>query len=120
MSKVGTTPRSALILGIAAAAVATVGMPYISGYGTVLAQVVGLGAWGLLAWVSSGAFADQNHQFLWPIAALLNVTLFSIVAIPVYLLFRRRAQAVAAVITVVWLLFYVACLFVLFPATDGP
>ncbi|MBS0160863.1 MAG: hypothetical protein JSS26_19960 [Nitrospira sp.] len=114
------TPKHALLFGIAAAALATVGMPYISGYGTVLAQAVGLGAWGILASASSGAFADQHHQILWPIAGVLNVVLFSLVTVPVYFVLRRRAPSSFVLFVVFWALFYVGCLFFLFPATDGP
>jgi hypothetical protein len=108
------------LLCIFIAALSTVGMPYIEGYGTVLAQVVGLGAWALVAAASSGIFADQHHQFIWPIAASLNVILYSVVATPVYFLLRRRAPKVLLVFLLLWLTFYVACLYVLFPATDGP
>jgi len=95
-------------------------MPYLTGYGTVLSQIVGLGAWGLLASVTSGMFADQNHQILWPIVATLNVFLFSLLAGPVYFVFRRRAPSFTLWFLALWLVFYLCCLFVLFPATDGP
>jgi hypothetical protein len=113
-------PRHALLVGITLAALATVGMPFIAGYGTILAQVVGLNAWAIVASLSSEAYADQNHLFLWPIAAALNILLFLIVAAPAYFLLRRRAPRFFVAFVTVWLLFYVSCLFVLFPATDGP
>ena len=108
------------LLCIVIAALSTVGMPYIEGYGTMLAQIVGLGAWALVAAASSGMFADQHHEIIWPIAASLNVVLYSVVATPVYLLLRRRAPKALLVFLVLWLMFYVACLYFLFPATDGP
>lgn len=114
------TPKHTLLLGITAAALATFGMPYVSGYGTVLAQVVGLGAWAILASISSGAFADQHHQILWPIAGVFNVTLFCLVAVPVYFVMRRRAPRSFVLFVVIWALFYIGSLFFLFPATDGP
>jgi hypothetical protein len=95
-------------------------MPLVSGYGTVLGQVVALGGWGLLASVSSGTFADQHHPFVWLVAAALNIALFSIVAVPTYFMLRRRAPRSYAILAVLWLALYVCCLFVLFPATDGP
>ncbi len=113
------TPKQALLCGIITAALATVGMPFITGYGTVLAQVVGLGAWALLASISSGVFADQHHEVLWPIAGALNIVLFSLVAVPVYIAIRRRAPGAFVLFVTLWALFYIGCLFFLFPATDG-
>ena len=114
------TPTRFLLSGLALVALSTAALPYITGYGMQLMQIVVLGAWALLAAVTSSTFADQNHSFLWPIAAVLNVALFSILALPVYLIFRRRAQLFASLFLMAWLVFYLACLFVLFPATDGP
>ena len=120
MSNNSSAPIYALLLCVVAVALSTIGLPYVSGFGTVLGQAVALGGWALLSAFSSNIFADQNHQFVWPIAVVLNVVLYSTVAIPVYFLFRRRSVAVTVGVLAVWLAFYLACLFVLFPATDGP
>ena len=120
MSNITALPKYALLSGAAASGLATVGMPFISGYGTVLAQVVGLSAWSLVASVWSGEFADQHHQFVWPIAAALNVVLFCVLALPAYFVMRRRAPGIFTLFIALWSIFYLGCLFVLFPATDGP
>jgi len=113
-------PKIALLTGIAIVAASTAILPSITGYGTVLFQVVMLGAWVLLASVTSGMFADQHHYIVFPIAVLLNVFLFSLCALPTYLVFRRRALTACTIALLAWLVFYLCCLFFLFPATDGP
>jgi hypothetical protein len=101
-------------------AVSTAAMPFIKGLGTVLSLVVKLNAWTLFASATSSMYADQHHQFLWPIAAILNVALFSLVAVPSYFVFRRRASNFTLAFLALWLIFYLCCLFFLFPATHGP
>ncbi len=120
MKSNSSVPTYALLLSVFAVALSTISLSFVSGFGTVLGQVVALGAWSLLSAISSGAFADQNHQFLWPIAAVLNTVLYSIVAVPAFFIFRRRSVSVTIGFLIIWVAFYLACLFVLFPATDGP
>jgi hypothetical protein len=50
----------------------TAALPFVTGYGTILSQFIVLGAWSILAAATSGAFADQNHAYFWPVAAILN------------------------------------------------
>jgi hypothetical protein len=120
-SVVSRFPAKVVYLGgFAVVALSTVALPSVTGYGTVLSQLVVLGAWALLAAVTSGAFADQNHVFLWPIAAILNVVIFAVPGSVVFWLLRRRAPQLCIVILGGWLIFYIASLFLLFPATDGP
>jgi hypothetical protein len=114
-------PAKAIYLGILIlVALSTVVLPSVTGYGTVLSQLVVLGAWALLAAMTSGAFADQNHVFVWPIAAIVNVILFAVPGSAVFWLLHRRAPQLCVVVLGGWLIFYIACLFLLFPATDGP
>ena len=113
-------PGTVLIVGISLVALSTVFFPFIYGYGMMLFQLVVLLAWSVVAAVSSGVFADQHHEFIWPIAVLLNVAFFAIVAVPIWLIAKTRMPKAGSVVLVVWTLFYVASLFWLFPATDGP
>lgn len=114
------TPRRTLLACVATVAVSAAALPYVTGYATQLYQLVVLGAWGLLAAATSGSFADHNHALLWPIAGLVNVFVFSLVAVPTYFALRNRAPRVGIVFLLGWLAFYLCCLFFLFPATDGP
>ena len=98
----------------------TLGLPYVRGYGTQLFQLVAFGAWSIIAHLSSGMFADQHHGLLWMVASLLNIVCFSVVGAPLWLLTRKRLPQASAFLVVCWTVFYVAALFVLFPATDGP
>jgi hypothetical protein len=98
----------------------TFAFPYVTGYGTQLFQVIVLGAWSVVARAASGAFADQNHLAVWSLAGFFNVVGFSIPALIPYSIFRRRAPVLISFALISWLIFYMGCLFILFPATDGP
>jgi hypothetical protein len=98
----------------------TAGLPYVTGYGTGLFQLVVLGAWSIIAHLSSGMFADQHHGVLWAVAFLLNIFCFAVVALPLWLLTRKRFPRWGSIFLICWTVFYVAMLFILFPATDGP
>jgi branched-subunit amino acid ABC-type transport system permease component len=104
----------------AAIALTTLTLPYVRGYGTNLSEVIVLGAYSIVAHFSSGRFADSHQIVLWPVALVLNMVLFLVIAIPVWAVFRNRAPRIASTATLCWLLFYVSMLYFLFPATSGP
>jgi hypothetical protein len=106
------------VLGLAAAS--TLLLPLVHGYGTNLFQIVGLGAFALVDHLTSPGFADGHRAIAWIVMILLNVGLFSLPIVPIWFFCHRRAQAIGSVVTALWFVFYVACLFFLFPATDGP
>jgi hypothetical protein len=110
-----------LFLGsLACVGVSTAALAGVTGYGTALSQIVVLGSWSLVALVTSGAFADQHQAILWIVTFVLNITVFGVPASIAVWLLRARAPVWCAVILISWLLLYLASLFVLFPATDGP
>ena len=115
-----TASTRTLIGCLVVVALSAAAFPYVTGYGMQLFQVVVLGAWALVAAATSGAFADQHHFVVWPLATVLNVILFSLLSLPAYFILRRRAPKFLSLFLISWLIFYVCCLFVLFPATDGP
>jgi hypothetical protein len=112
--------RRVLAVCLVAVALSTFVLPYITGYGTQLFQVVVLGAWGILAAITSDAHADLHRTEVWTIALLLNALFFVIPATPIALVTRRRWPVRGAVAIAVWCVVYLSCLFILFPATDGP
>ena len=73
-----------------------------------------------MAHLSSGLFADHHHGILYLVALLLNLAGFSFLAVPLWLCFRNRTTRFGSFSIVGWTVFYVAMLFFLFPATDGP
>ena len=95
-------------------------LPSITGYGTVLFQVVVLGAWGIVAALTSGLFADLHHPVVWIVAAALNLLLFALPTTAIYFSTRTRWPLLGGCAIGAWLAFYLASLFALFPATDGP
>jgi hypothetical protein len=98
----------------------TAELSHITGYGTVLFQLVVLWAWIIVAKLTSDEFADLHHSVMWPVALLLNMSVFLIVAIPVWAILRGRAPKIASTAILLWLLLYVGLLFGFFPAKDGP
>jgi hypothetical protein len=115
----GSINRILLICTLVVAA-STIVLPTVGGYGTVLFQFVVLGAWGILAAISSGEYADFHHGQLWSIALALNLLTFIIPAALLWLITRRKWPAQGAVIIAVWCALYLSFLFFLVPATDGP
>jgi hypothetical protein len=99
---------------------ATVIFPQVTGYGTILFQLVVFSAWRIVALLSSDRFADLHHGVLFSVAFLINLAAFFLVAAPIWAFCRNRASRFGSVLLFSWLLFYLACLFFLFPATDGP
>src|SRR5271156_4638636 len=100
------TPDRVLVTSGAIVALTTATFPYIAGYGTILYQFIVLGAWSVIAHLSSDQFADLHHGVLWPVALLLNMIAFYIVAVPIWAIFRRRAPKIASTATICWLLLY--------------
>ena len=98
----------------------TAGLVAVRGYGTVLFQIVVLGAWSIVANLTSGSFADQHKGIVWIVALLLNALGFAIVGVPLWLITRNRFPRSGPVLILCWTALYLAMLFVLFPATDGP
>lgn len=113
-------PTKVLLAAGGVIAATTAALPSITGYGTILFQVVALGAWGIVAAITSGLYADTHHPVVWSVALVLNLLLFLIPAAGVWLVARKRWPAACSVAILSWSLFYLASLFWLFPATDGP
>jgi hypothetical protein len=112
--------RATQLTTLALTAASTLLLPFVRGYGTDLFQLVGLGAFALVEHFTSAGFPDRHRAITWTVALLLNVSLFSLPLVAIWLSCRRRWQAAGSIITATWFAFYVACLFFLFPATDGP
>jgi len=98
----------------------TAALPYVSGYGTILFQIVVLNAWGIVARGASETYADHHHGIVWIVALFLNLVIFGIPAIVLQWALARRRTLTRVVGIVPWTTFYLASLSVLFPATDGP
>ena len=114
------TPDKMLLTAAAAVALTTGTLPYVTGYGTNLFQIIVFNAWGIVAHFSSGLFADRHHSAVWLVSLVLNLVVFLVIALPVWAVLRNRAPRVAFMATICWLLFYLSMLYFLFPATDGP
>ncbi len=113
-------PERILLLTAGAVGASTALLPSVTGYGTILSQTVVLGAWGIVAALTSGKFADLHHGPVWSVAFILNLILFFVPALIVWIVLRKRSPKVCSSVILVWFVFYLASLFFLFPATDGP
>jgi hypothetical protein len=115
-----TDEAKAIAGGFSLVAVSTCALPFVTGYGTALFQLVVLTAWGLVASATSGLFADHHHEVVWPVALLLNLTAYGVPLLLLRFCVKRARSAVRVGTVVAWTAVYLASLFVLFPATDGP
>lgn len=114
------TPNRALQASLGVVAASTIALPWVGGYGTVLYQLVGLNAWAIVAAATSQRYADLHHGSVLIVALLLNVTAFGIPATLIWGLTRVRWPSASVYMVLCWCAFYLASLFVLFPARDGP
>ena len=110
----------AIVISALIAMASTAGLAAVRGYGTMLFQIVVLGAWSIVAHFTSDLFADQHHGIVWIVALLLNTLGFAIVGVPLWLLSRSRLPKSGPILINCWTILYLALLFVLLPATDGP
>jgi hypothetical protein len=109
-----------LLLTAVLVASSTAVFPFVGGYGTVLFQLITLNAWATVASMTSQNFADYHHGFVLFVALVFNLLAFLIVAGPIWLACRKRNLGIGSIALGVWCVFYLACLFLLFRATDGP
>jgi len=114
------SPSTALLATAGIVGVSTAFFPAVSGYGTVLYQVVALSGWALLAALTSDIYADTHDVPLTLAAVVINVLVFLIPSAVIWLVSRRHWPRACVVILLAWCAFYLLSLFVLFPATDGP
>jgi hypothetical protein len=116
-----TSPlRRTILVTTGLVAASTLLFPLVGGYGTVLFQLITLNAWIAIANTTSQHFADFHHGAVIAVALVLNLAGFMVVALPIWLLRKKLRPLVGSIALVIWCLFYLACLFVLFHATDGP
>jgi hypothetical protein len=114
------SPNRTLLASLVAVAASTAAFPWIRGYGTDLFQIVALGAAALVARVTSDAYADQHLAPVLAVALVLNLVLFGLPATLIWGVTRVRWKRFCVYALLSWCAFYVASLFLLFPATDGP
>ena len=98
----------------------TLFLPMVAGYGTVLYQYVTLYGWKIVASIASAQFADAHSTAVWTVAAFLTVVAFVIPAGAIWLFSRDRRATAGSVALIAWCVLYVAGLFALVPASDGP
>ena len=120
MPKHPLTPLRVALAGILIVAFSSTVLPSVTGYGTRLFQLVAFGGLSVVAAITSESFAELHHLPVWSVAAVLNLGLFAVPAFAIVRLSRGHRPVVGVALVTAWLVFYLACLFVLFPATDGP
>ena len=115
-----TGEAKAVVAATTLVALSTCGLPFVTGYGTILDQLVVLGASSLVASATSELFANRHQEVVWPVALLLNLLAYGAPMIFLRFCLMKAPTAVRGGGVFVWTAFYLASLFVLFPATDGP
>ena len=114
------SPNRTLLASFGVVAASTIALPSVGGYGTVLFQVVVLNAWAIVAAATSQFYADHHHAPVWILALVLNVALYAIPATLIWGLTRTKWPRASTWLMLCWCVFYLASLFVIFRATDGP
>ncbi len=114
------SPNIALLSTAGTVGASTLILPTVCGYGTTLFQIVVLGAWSIVASLTSGAYADLHKGPVWVVSFVLNILLFLVPALMVWVVSRKRWPMICTWFLITWCLFYLSSLFFLFPATDGP
>ena len=113
-------PVRVLAGGTVAVAASTAALPWIDGYGTILYLNVVLSGYAMVAAITSEKYADMHHGPVWLAILLVNLSAFLVPALVMFYSTRRRWPKGSAVGLCAWTFLYLLCLFVLFPATDGP
>jgi hypothetical protein len=114
------SPNRTLLASLGVVAASTIAFPSVRGYGTVLFQVVLFNAWAIVAAATSQLYADQHREPVLILALVLNVALYAIPATLIWALTRGKWPRVSTWLMLCWCAFYLASLFVIFRATDGP
>ena len=114
------SPDQTLVATVGVVGLSSLFLPFVGGYGTVLFQIVVLNGAAIAARLTSSAFAVRNRELIWGAALLLNVAAFAIPAALIWLGSRKWWPGLSVGLLCGWCAFYLASLFVLFPATDGP
>jgi hypothetical protein len=104
----------------AAVGVAALALPWVHLHPTDLALLVALLAWGAVAFVKSGHYADSHISVVWIVAVLLHLACFLIPALTIFLGLRNRNRRLCLALLGGWWIAYLAFLYVLFPASAGP
>jgi hypothetical protein len=122
-TNIGGLPRTpinrTLLLATVVVIAASLLLPLVGGYGTVLYQYVVLYGWHVAEKATSAGFAQEHRAFSWSVTAGLSVLVFLLPAASLLVLFRRR-QVIGVAAISLWCIVFLASLFFLFRATDGP
>ncbi len=87
---------------------------------TSLALVVILTAHSVLTVFLSEHFLQRNMWAVLLGSAAVNAMIFSAVVFPFWMILRKKKKTLCSLLMLTFLLVYIALLFFLFPATDGP
>src|SRR5438105_2460575 len=100
-------PTRVLLSSMAVVGACTAVLPYITGYGTILFQMVVLYGWLIVAKIASQEYADLHPAPVLTFATLLNLTAFLIPALVIWVVSSRRWPRVSSALLMIWALFYV-------------
>lgn len=113
-------PRYAFAATAVVVALGTAGLPTVHLHPTVLLMVIALCAWGIVAYLKSGPFADGHFHLVWTTAVALHTIGFCIPATAIWAALRARRPRLCSALIGVWCLTDLCFLCVLFPAAAGP
>jgi hypothetical protein len=114
--------RPAVVLAgtVCVIAASTFAFPKLNNNVTTLCLLIILGAWSILARLTSENFVHSHQLIMWIMAAVINLLYFLAPVAVIWLLARKRWPVFVSVAICVWCGFYLLCLFRLFPANFAP
>ena len=112
-------PIAVLVVAALLVAVSVVAAVHGASDGTMAFIAVAALAMSSVAKITSPMYAHHHQSVVLAVAVLFNVVIFLVPAVPAFLVLRKRRPIASLCTTVIWCAFYVACILVLFPITDG-
>jgi hypothetical protein len=114
-----TVPTTILLIAISLVAVNSVFLPQVSGYGTILYQVVMLSSALLVNGFTNIPLSEVGKYWFILALVFVNLILFLIPTLTVWGIGKNRWPKFTSITVAVFSIVFILSLYVLFPATDG-
>ena len=115
-----TVSTTILLIAISLVAVSSVFLTQVSGYGTILYQVVMLSSALLVNGFTNEPLSEVGKSWFILSLVFVNLLLFLIPTLTVWGICKSRWPKFTSIIVATFSAVFILSLYVLFPATDGP
>jgi hypothetical protein len=114
-----TVPTTFLLFAITLVAVNSIFLPQVSGYGTILYQIVIISSAMLVNGFTNAPLSEVGKHWFILALVFVNLTLFLIPTLIVWGIGKRRWPKFTSIAVATFSAVFILSLYVLFPATDG-